>query len=464
MTSGMLRPAFYDNEIVMPDGSRIRRTVEVRVDPFTGHVAHVISGASMLPDSDADLDALAATTRDTCPFCPERIEEVTATLPPEIHPHGRIRVGEAVLFANLVPYAQYADVTVYSAGRHLLRVGELTEQLITDNLRAQVQFLAAMRTVDPAARWMSINANHLAPSGSSIFHPHTQGICHPDPSPAQRGCDSVTAAAVVDLLDTERASGARWLADTGRVCWTTAFAPLGPGDVRGYVQSLRSPAQLDDDTIRELARGLAAVFRTYHEMGVTSFNMAILGLPERTAGGPLSVQLVCRSGISPYYRSDVTFLERLHGLTVTRSSPVVLRTSWLRLSEDVNLVADDQAVVGQIVELGQERADSCRGVDQVDGDRRAVDQPPPWCVVDGAGVPESLDALQGGRPCQTSAMRPVQDLAAERSVAVGVGVAEVDRQSARPGQRRHGRTSGAGLVCHAVAVTTARTATSAMSM
>ena len=89
-----LRSSFYDNEIVLPDATRRRRTVEVRIDPFTGHVTHLISGPSMLPDSDVDLDELAAAGRDTCPFCPERIDKLTATLPPEDlawwpHPRGR---------------------------------------------------------------------------------------------------------------------------------------------------------------------------------------------------------------------------------------------------------------------------------------------------------------------------------------------------------------------------------------
>jgi len=316
-----LRSSFYDNEIVLPDATRRRRTVEVRIDPFTGHVTHLISGPSMLPDSDVDLDELAAAGRDTCPFCPERIDKLTATLPPEIWPGGRIRVGDAVLFANLVPYARHAVVTVYSPNRHLLRVGELSERLIADNLRAQVAFFKAVRAGDPDAPWMSINANHLAPSGSSILHPHTQGICHPDSSPVQHECDAIPAAATVDLLDTERASGSRWVADTGRVGWVAAFSPVGPGDVRGYVPSLRSPAQLDDDLCDELALGLAAIFQTYAGMGVTSFNLAVYGLPESTAGGLLSVQLVCRSGVSAYYRSDVTSLERLHGMTVTGLSP-----------------------------------------------------------------------------------------------------------------------------------------------
>jgi galactose-1-phosphate uridylyltransferase len=34
--------------------------------------------------------------------------------------------------------------------------------------------------------WVSINANQLPPSGSSIFHPHLQGSAHPVPTTAQR--------------------------------------------------------------------------------------------------------------------------------------------------------------------------------------------------------------------------------------------------------------------------------------
>jgi galactose-1-phosphate uridylyltransferase len=37
---------------------------------------------------------------------------------------------------------------------------------------------------DPAAWWVSINANHMLPSGSSIFHPHFQGGAHPAFVPA----------------------------------------------------------------------------------------------------------------------------------------------------------------------------------------------------------------------------------------------------------------------------------------
>ncbi len=56
---------------------------------------------------DVDLEALAATGRQGCPFCPERVMEVTPRFRPEIHAEGRISHGEALLFPNLLSYWQH---------------------------------------------------------------------------------------------------------------------------------------------------------------------------------------------------------------------------------------------------------------------------------------------------------------------------------------------------------------------
>ena len=47
-------------------------------------------------------------------------------------------------------------------------------------------------------------------------------------------------------------------------------------------------------------------------MGFESFNLAIYGAPPGTTGYPLNLRLACRSNLKPFYRSDSTFLERLH--------------------------------------------------------------------------------------------------------------------------------------------------------
>ena len=50
----------------------------------------------------------------------------------------------------------------------------------------------------------------------------------------------------------------------------------------------------------------------YAEMGFQSFNLAVYGAPPGTAAYPLNLRIACRSNLSPFYRSDSTFLERLH--------------------------------------------------------------------------------------------------------------------------------------------------------
>jgi galactose-1-phosphate uridylyltransferase len=73
-----------------------------------------------------------------------------------------------------------------------------------------------------------------------------------------------------------------------------------------------SPAELTGDLIAELAHGLALALGGYAEMGFESFNCAVYGAPPGTGGYPLNLRLACRSNLKPYYRSDSTFLERLH--------------------------------------------------------------------------------------------------------------------------------------------------------
>ena len=47
-------------------------------------------------------------------------------------------------------------------------------------------------------------------------------------------------------------------------------------------------------------------------MGFESFNFALYGAPPGTESYPLNLRLACRSNLKPLYRSDSTFLERLH--------------------------------------------------------------------------------------------------------------------------------------------------------
>jgi UDPglucose--hexose-1-phosphate uridylyltransferase len=309
-----LRSEVLRGEILHP-AREFRATatsVEVRWDPLTGHAARLLTATSgaLFPAADpVALAGLAERTRAGCPFCPERIEQATPKLPPALWPQGRIRRGRAVLFPNLLAYAPHASVSVYAPELHTLGLTELTSGLVADNLATQVAWLGAVARHDPAARWTSVNANHLPPSGGSLFHPHLQGAANPVPTTYQRLLAELPAERFADYLATERRLRVRHLGGSGRVPWLAAFAPAGPAELRALIPGVASPAELDQDLLAELGWGVATALGLYAELGFASFNLALYGLPP---GHPLLLRMLCRQNPLPFYRSDVTYLERLH--------------------------------------------------------------------------------------------------------------------------------------------------------
>jgi galactose-1-phosphate uridylyltransferase len=308
-----LRRHVLTAEMVEPGtGRSISSQIEVRIDPLTGYSSRIVPDRGLMPANDFDLEQYARESERQCPFCPGSIEELTPRLPPTIRGGGRIVCGEAVLFPNLHAYSSYSSVSVYAPRLHYLPLQEMTERLLTDNLETQVEYARAVMDADPDARWASINANHMLPSGSSVFHPHLQGIVDGSPTTLQRLLAQVPAPLFTAYLDTERKEGGRYLGNTGRIQWLASFAPMAPAELRAFVSRVCSPAQLDGDLVAELAYGLAQALGGYAEMGFESFNLAIYGAPPGTNGYSLNLRIACRSNLKPFYRSDSTFLERLH--------------------------------------------------------------------------------------------------------------------------------------------------------
>ena len=300
-------------EMIAPDtGELVRADIDVRVDPLTAHTSRILPNRGLMPPNDFDLEAFAAESQESCPFCADRIERFTPRLPPEIHPDGRIAEGEAVLFPNLHAYSSHSCVSVYSPTLHYLPLGRISERLMTDNLSTQVEYAKAVMAANPDSLWSSINANHMLPAGSSLFHPHLQGIVDASPTTLQRHVANVPAARFDDYLDTERRARVRFIGNTGHVQWLASFAPIAPAELRAFVPGIASVAELPDELVAELAHGLANTLSGYAEMGYESFNLAIYGAPPGTAGYPLNLRIACRSNLKPLYRSDSTFLERLH--------------------------------------------------------------------------------------------------------------------------------------------------------
>ncbi len=257
----------------------------------------------------------------TCPFCPERIESATPRLPPEIWPEGRIRHGRAVLFPNLLTYTKYSAVGVYAPELHHLPLNAMTPALMSDHLAVHVDHAKAVMQADPDARWASINANHMLPSGSSLFHPHLQSSVDPLPSTFQQMLADVPPERFTEYLRTERERGERYIANTGSIEWVASFAPMGFNEVRAFLPGATSPSELDAGRIAELGGGIAAILNLYAELGFQSFNMALYGAPPSQRGYMLNLRMVCRSNLNASYRSDVTYFERLHWQAMVDTSP-----------------------------------------------------------------------------------------------------------------------------------------------
>jgi galactose-1-phosphate uridylyltransferase len=233
-----------------------------------------------------------------------------------VHTQGRIRVGEALLFPNLVPYAKWSSVSVYSPARHVLRLDELSPQFIGDNVSAQVEFGRAVRAHDPASRFVSINANHLPPSGSSMFHPHLQGVANPVPTTTHRVLAELSAERLRDYLNVEREAGERIVASLDDTTWLAAFAPSGLAELRALVPDAGSAVDLDRGRIAAVAAGISAVLRIYAQLGFQSFNLAM-----HEAADFVMVRVVARATFGPLHRSDTMWSEHLQSETVTDLSP-----------------------------------------------------------------------------------------------------------------------------------------------
>jgi UDPglucose--hexose-1-phosphate uridylyltransferase len=296
------------------DFEPVEAEVEVRWDPLTGHAARLVkAGSALLAPAALDLEALARETKSTCPFCTDRIEQATPKLPADLCAEGRIRRGRALLFPNLLTYTQFSGVAVYSPDLHYLPLGAMTPRLVADNLGAHVEYIKAVMKSNPDALWASINANHMLPSGSSLFHPHLQSSVDPLPSTVQQLLAAVPGERFGAYLESEQKTGERHIANTGSIHWLAGFAPMGFNDIRALIPGVSSPGELDADRIDELGKGMAAILNLYAELGFESFNMALYGAPPGNRAYVLNLRMVCRSNLqSSPYRSDVTYFERLH--------------------------------------------------------------------------------------------------------------------------------------------------------
>jgi UDPglucose--hexose-1-phosphate uridylyltransferase len=295
------------------------RRLQVRFDPLLGTSARIAEGVNLQTSVDAALVSFRAQDPN-CPFCAERIDKVTPRIAMEITPAGRIRVGDTVLFPNLVPYSKYATVAVFTT-RHWLDLRDFTPALIVDNLAASLDYIRAVTKVDEDARFCAYNINYLYPSGGSLPHPHSQLYVDPFPTSMMR----MQHASVMaywhangrcfwhDLVAEETKRAERMICRDGPVVWMTPFAPIGFNEVRAVVCERTTILDLSSADLQALASGISRVLTWYDSMGYNSFNLALYSGELGTDGADrVNLTMVTRTAMVPFYRSDSMHLERLH--------------------------------------------------------------------------------------------------------------------------------------------------------
>src|SRR5690349_2408474 len=223
---------FEEHELAaqVPDlaagGAWTRVSLRWRRDPLTGASARILTGVKLQPSSRPDMAPLIAKPA-FCPFDAEHLEKATVPFPAELTAEGRIRQGAAVVVPNIMAYATHSAVGIYDPERHFLDLDEMTPSLVGDALAAMVRHARAVRRLDPAAAWSSINANHLPPSGASLVHPHLQSAHDAHGLTGQRllveraGDWQERHGSYWAALVEQEASGPRWVGRTGRVAWLT---------------------------------------------------------------------------------------------------------------------------------------------------------------------------------------------------------------------------------------------------
>jgi UDPglucose--hexose-1-phosphate uridylyltransferase len=254
---------------------------EIRFDPLTGRTARICHFMD-LKWQKPDFDSLVAGTDAWCPFCGDKVLEVTPCFPEDLIKEGRLRQDDMVIFPNIAPYDTIGAVATFGA-RHYIPMTDFTAPHMAAVFGfAQTFFRRVAETGHPEAVYHIVNWNYMPPAGSSLIHPHLQvfssssapNLMREEIEASKAYFASHGTAFWDDLVKAERESGERYLGQIGRTHWMTAFAPIGvAGDVMAIVDGCRCTLDLTDADLLDIGTGFARLMAEYDKMGIYSFNM-----------------------------------------------------------------------------------------------------------------------------------------------------------------------------------------------
>ena len=307
----------------MEFGKYIKNGVEYRFDPLTHDQCRINPERARRLRHVGDTVVLAemvARSRETCPFCPEHVEETTPGFPEGKWRESRIKLGETLIFPNLNPFGENHAVGIISRA-HFLDLDEFNVEMLRDNLLASKRYILSAHESDKEAVWPIYIWNYMPPSAGSILHPHSQILVESEPLPMQAELMERSRAYFnhnsrnywEELIEQERKIDERFIYQNDSLSLIASFAPRGFNEVQFIFKELSSLAELDERQIACFADCLTRALKGYKEIGIGSFNLISFSGPigKREDYYRLNAKLISRPYPGGVYTGDTGPFERL---------------------------------------------------------------------------------------------------------------------------------------------------------
>jgi len=293
---------------------------EIRYDPLTGRSTRIFPIRKFKLPAYNWKSVVQKSRNNFCPFCPDTLKKATPRFPEKFVPGGRLKTGEATVVPNLFPYELYTGIVIISQ-KHYIPLIDFSVSLLVDGFKASLNFIKRARKFDPEnIVFTSINWNYMPPAGASIVHPHLQTLAGPRPSNRQQLLYNASREYLNryksvfwhDLVKHEKKDGKRYLAQTGNLHWLTAFAPRSVVDVIVVFEKCTTIDDIDEQVLKDFARGLLGFFKYIYSIDVPSFNLSIFPSLRSIPGYWINARIVGRFNLPPLEGSEINYLQMLH--------------------------------------------------------------------------------------------------------------------------------------------------------
>lgn len=294
--------------------------IEIRWDPLTNTTSRIIHFSRQKPERPDVSIFPKLAPEERCPFCPENIGKMTSKFPKDLFGSERIEMDGITVIPNILTFDKYCIVAIISR-EHFPSCYEIIDKgYLVSGIRVLISLLRTIVERDRNVRYISINANFLPMSGSSVLHPHVQAIAGRTGTnyhrllveKARRFYRRYGKVFWDALIEKESEIGERFLGTVGNTTWYVPYAPKGNIDV-GCVFEKTSILALEDSDLRALNRGLRRVIEYMDSENFLGYNLSIFsGLPWGDQSFRVNLRIVSRRSLPPTGATDANYFHILH--------------------------------------------------------------------------------------------------------------------------------------------------------